>query len=136
SGIGLATSADLLVCSDDATFGLPEVRVGVMGGGRHLARMVPQQQVRKAFLTGDPLTAAEVERYGGVSAVVPREQLVEAARALAARIVRHSAPAVILGKRALNQVEWTDLKSGYELEQGFTGDLSGTPDSVEARQAA
>jgi len=56
----------------------------------------------------------------------------DTARALARRIARHSPHATRIGKRALNQIEWTDLKSGYEAEQGYTTDMAGHPDAQEA----
>jgi enoyl-CoA hydratase/carnithine racemase len=132
TGLALAASADLIVAAEDARFGLPELSVGVMGGARHLARLVPQQLVRKMFLTADPVTGAELAAAGGVCSAVPAAELPAAARALAQRIARHSPQAIIVGKRALNQIEWTDLKSGYEAEQGYTGDMAGHPDAKEA----
>lgn len=135
TGLCLAASSDLIVCGESARFGLPEVSVGVMGGARHLARLVPNQLVRRMFLTADPMTGSELLPYGGVSAVVPDAELDEAALALAGRIARHSPAALLVAKRALNQIEHLDLKSGYELEQGYTGDLCGHPDSKEALAA-
>lgn len=132
TGLCLAASSDLIVCGESARFGLPEVSVGVMGGARHLARLVPQQMVRRMFLTADPVTGAELAAVGGVSAVVPDADLDSYALGLAQRIARHSPVAIRTGKRALNQIEHLDLKNGYELEQGYTGDLCGHPDSKEA----
>lgn len=135
TGLCLAASADLIVCSESARFGLPEISVGVMGGARHLARLVPQGVVRKMFYTADPMSAAELLPYGGIHVVVPEEQLFSAAVQLADRMVRHSPEAIRIAKRALNQIEPMDLKSGYELEQALTGDLCGHPDSKEALAA-
>jgi enoyl-CoA hydratase len=135
TGLALAASADLVVAADDARFGLPEVSVGVMGGARHLARLMPQQYVRLMFLTADPLSGAELARFGGVVQAVPRVELADAARTLAARIARHSPTAVQVGKRALNQIEFMDLKQGYEAEQGYTGDMADHPDAKEALRA-
>jgi enoyl-CoA hydratase len=132
TGLALAASADLIVAAEDAQFGLPELSVGVMGGARHLARLVPQQLVRKMFLTADPVSGAELARAGGVAEAVPRGELAAAARALALRIARHSPSASRVGKRALNQIEAMDLKSGYEAEQGYTGDMADHPDAKEA----
>jgi enoyl-CoA hydratase len=135
TGLAIAASADLIVAAEDAQFGLPELSVGVMGGARHLARLVPQQLVRKMFLTADPVSGAELARFGGAAEAVPRDQLTGAARALALRIARHSPSAARVGKRALNQIEAMDLKSGYEAEQGYTGDLADHPDAKEALAA-
>jgi enoyl-CoA hydratase len=135
TGLAIAASADLIVAAEDAQFGLPELSVGVMGGARHLARLVPQQLVRKMFLTADPVSGAELASAGGAVDAVPLQQLAAAARALALRIARHSPSASRVGKRALNQIEAMDLKSGYEAEQGYTGDMADHPDAKEALAA-
>lgn len=135
TGLALAASADIVVAAEDASFGLPEVSVGVMGGARHLGRLVPQQLVRLMFLTSDPISGAELARSGGAVRAVPRVELEATGRAIAARIARHSPNAVRTGKRALNQIEFMDLKQGYEAEQGYTGDLADHPDAKEALRA-
>jgi enoyl-CoA hydratase len=135
TGLCLAASADIIVASRDARFGLPEVSVGVMGGARHLARLVPQQMVRRAFLTAEPLTAAQLFGVGGITEIVDVDVLDEKALEIATSIARHSPAVLRIGKRALNQIEHLDLKRGYELEQCYTGDLSGDPDSKEALAA-
>src|SRR3546814_2284240 len=60
-GIGLAGAADIVVAADDATFGVPEVDRGAMGGGAHLQRLFPVQKVRMMYFTGEPITAAEAQ---------------------------------------------------------------------------
>ena len=90
-GIGLAGNADMVVASEDATFGLPEVDRGALGAATHLARLVPQHAMRKMVYTAKPITAAELAAYGSVAAVVPPERLREAALELAARD-RHQEP--------------------------------------------
>jgi enoyl-CoA hydratase len=132
TGLAIAASCDIVVASADARFGLPEITVGVMGGARHLARLVPQPLVRRMFFTGEPVTAAELYRVGGIDQVVERGELEETALALAARIARHSPTALRVAKTALNAIETMDLKPGYELEQYWTGWLSDHPDSKEA----
>jgi enoyl-CoA hydratase len=135
TGLAIAASADLIVVAEDAQLGLPEVSVGVMGGARHLARLVPQQLVRLMFLTAEPVSGADLALAGGAVRAVPRDRLAAVARELALRIARHSPNALRVGKRALNQIEAMDLKSGYETEQGYTGDLAGHPDAKEALAA-
>ena len=63
-GIGLAGNADMVVASEDATFGLPEVDRGALGAATHLARLVPQHAMRKMVYTAKPITAAELASYG------------------------------------------------------------------------
>jgi enoyl-CoA hydratase len=132
TGLALAASADLVIAADDAQFGLPEVSVGVMGGARHLARLVPQQWVRLMFLTAEPVSGKDLASVGGVALTVPADELAERGRAVALRIAAHSPEAIRIGKRALNQIESMDLKSGYEAEQGYTGDLADHPHAKEA----
>ena len=76
-GIGLAGNADIVVASDDATFGLPEVDRGALGVATHLARFVPQHKLRAMFLTGAMITAAELLAFGTVERVVPRAELLD-----------------------------------------------------------
>ena len=136
SGIALAASCDVLIAGESTRFATPEVSVGVMGGAKHLRRLVPEPVMRKMYLTADPVPVAELRGYGLVADVVPDELLDSAARELAGRIARHSRPALRHAKEALNTVEFMDLKAGYEFEQRLTGRLSGHPDSLEARRAA
>jgi enoyl-CoA hydratase len=88
------------------------------------------------FFTGEPVTAAELYRVGGIDQVVESGVLEETALALAASIARHSPTALRVAKKALNAVETMDLKAGYEHEQYWTGWLSDHPDSKEAIRAA
>jgi enoyl-CoA hydratase len=135
TGVALAASCDVVVCAESARFGTPEVAVGVMGGAKHLSRLVPQQVVRLMYYTADPLSGEELMRYGGVTRVVPDGQLMQAAMDLARRMTRHSTLALRTAKESLNTIEYMDLKSGYEFEQRLTGRLAGSPESQEARQA-
>lgn len=135
TGLALAASCDLVVAAESAVFGVPEVGVGVMGGAKHLSRLVPQQVVRRMYLTADPVPAADLVPYGGIVEVVPDGRLLDAALALCGRITRHSKAAVRTAKQSLNAIEYMDLKSGYEHEQRLTGQLSGTADSQESRRA-
>jgi enoyl-CoA hydratase len=136
TGLALAASCDVIVASDDARFGLPEITVGVMGGAAHLARLAPHGLVRRMFFTGRPVSAAELHRVGGVDSVVPREELLAVAEALAMEIAAHSPTALRIAKQTLNTIETMDLKSAYEHEQGWTGVMSDHADSKEAILAA
>jgi enoyl-CoA hydratase len=134
-GIGLVGSADIILASDDATFGLPEIDRGAMGAATHLLRMFSVQKVRRMFFTGEPITAAEAYRLGALESVVPRDELLAAARALAAKIAAKSPRAMRLAKWALNGIDLMDIKKSYRFEQGFTFELYQSPDSQEARDA-
>jgi enoyl-CoA hydratase len=134
-GIGIAGSSDVIFASDDASFGLPEIDRGAMGAATHLMRMVPVQKLRRMFFSGDPITAQEMYRLGAVEEVLPRAQLLPAARALAARFAAKSPRALRLAKHALNGIELLDVKESYRYEQGFTFEMYASPDSQEARDA-
>lgn len=132
TGLALAASCDLVVADTTAQFSLPEVNVGVMGGAKHASRLVPQQLVRYLHLTGEALPAQTLADHGGVLQVVEPSELVEAANAVAAKIVRHSPVTLRFAKQSLNEIEYRDLKSGYEYEQGLSGELSAYSDAKES----
>lgn len=136
TGLCLAAACDFVLASSDASFGLPELSVGVHGGARHLGRMVGQATVRWMFFTGERLTADQMQALGAVVAVVPRDELLEAARAQARRITAYSPTAVRLGKQGLNDIEFVDIRRGYELEQGLTARMMDHPDSKVALHAS
>jgi len=134
-GIGMTGAADIVVASDCATFALPEVDRGAMGGGAHLQRLFPVQKVRHMFFTGEKVGAAEAWRYGFIERVVPKAELREAAMAIAARIATKSPTMIRLAKEALNGIEDGDLEAKYRWEQGFTLQAYMSPDSAETRRA-
>ena len=134
-GIGLVGSCDVILASDDATFGLPEIDRGALGAASHLLRMFPIQKVRRMLYSGEPIGAAEAYRLGALEQVVPRQELMPTARALAAKIAAKSPRAVRLAKESLNGIEPLDVKKSYRFEQGFTLELYTSPDSQEARSA-
>ena len=122
-GIGLAGNADIVVASDDATFGLPEVDRGALGAATHLARLVPQHKMRQMVYTAQLATAAELAAYGSVTQVVPRSHLDHAARAIAAQIATKSPTIIRRAKESLNGIDPVDVKRSYRFEQGFTYEL-------------
>jgi enoyl-CoA hydratase len=134
-GIGIVGSCDIILASDDASFGLPEIDRGALGAASHLLRMFPIQKVRRMLYTGEPITADEAYRLGALEQVVPRDELRGAARALARKIAAKSARALRLAKESLNGIELLDVKRSYRFEQAFTLELYTSPDSQEARDA-
>jgi enoyl-CoA hydratase len=123
-GIGLAGNADVVVASDDATFGLPEVDRGALGAATHLARLVPQQKMRAMVYTAANATAQELHHYGSVHAVVPKEALRDTAMELAAAIAAKSPTVIRAAKASLNGIDLWDVKRSYRFEQGFTFELN------------
>lgn len=134
-GIGMAGAADILVASDCARFGVPEIDRGAMGGGAHLQRMFPVQKVRYMYFTGEFIDAAEAYRLGAVEKVVSREELLPTAREIAAKIAAKSPAMVRLAKEALTGIEDGNLEDKYRWEQGFTLEAYTMGDSQESRDA-
>ena len=134
-GIGIAGAADIIVASECASFGVPEVDRGAMGGGAHLQRMFPVQKVRYMYFTGEFIDAQEAYRLGAVERVVPKEQLVDTALEIAATIAQKSTIMITLAKEALNGIEDGNLEAKYRSEQGFTLEAYRHRDSQEARDA-
>jgi enoyl-CoA hydratase len=135
TGLAIAASCDFVVAADDAQFGTPEVSVGVMGGARHLARIVPEPWVRWMYFTAEPISGSQLAQLGGVIASCPREEVLDLAYRYARLITRHSLPILSMAKRSLNAVESMDLQPGYAFEQSLTREIVGHPDSVEAVRA-
>ena len=133
-GIGLAGNADVLVASDDAYFGLPEVDRGALGAATHLARLVPQHMMRTMFFTGQTATAEQLHHFGSVWRVVPREQLRDAAMEVAGSIATKHPRVIRAAKEALNGIDPVDVNRSYRFEQGFTFELNLTNVSDELRQ--
>ncbi|GHF29482.1 enoyl-CoA hydratase [Streptomyces mashuensis] len=119
-GVGLAGTADAVVASEDAVFGLPELDRGALGAATHLARLVPQHLMRTLYFTSRTVTARELYGHGSVWRVVPRPGLAEAARALAREIAAKDGVLLRLAKAALNGIDPVDVRRAYRYEQGFT----------------
>jgi enoyl-CoA hydratase len=123
-GVGLAGNADVVVASDDAYFGLPEVERGALGAATHLARLVPQHLMRAMVYTCRNVTAAELHAFGSVLEVVPRERLRDAALEVAAQIAAKDPYVIRRAKESLNGIDPVDVKRSYRFEQGFTFELN------------
>lgn len=134
-GIGICGAADIVIAADDASFGLPEVDRGAMGGAAHLQRMFGVQKTRYLFFTGDMIGAVEALRLGAIERVVPRDQLRDAALEVAGKIAAKSPTMIRIAKEALTGIEDGDLEAKYRWEQGFTLQAYMSPDSSETRSA-
>jgi len=135
AGLAIVASCDLLIASEQAVLGLPEINVGLLGGGRHAMRLFGHSKARRLMFTGQRLSGAELYRLGVVEECVPAEKLMETARALATEIAGKSPIAMKLAKHAMNAVEFMTLRDGYRFEQGMTAELSKYEDSREAMRA-
>jgi len=123
-GIGLVGNSDVVVASDDATFGLPEVDRGALGAATHLSRLVPQHKARAMVYTAATITAAELAEYGSVLAVVPGDALRAKALEVAGQIAAKSPTVMRAAKASLNGIDLWDVRRSYRYEQGFTYELN------------
>ncbi|MFF8967992.1 enoyl-CoA hydratase family protein [Streptomyces sp. NPDC014995] len=125
-GVGLVGNADVIVASEDAAFGLPELDRGALGAATHLARLVPQHLMRALYFTSRTVTAAELHAHGSVWRVVPRGALPSAALELAREIAAKDGELLRLAKAAINGIDPVDVRRSYRFEQGFTFEASVT----------
>ncbi|MER6575122.1 enoyl-CoA hydratase family protein [Nonomuraea sp. NPDC001023] len=123
-GVGLAGNADVVVASEDAYFGLPEVDRGALGAATHLARLVPQHLMRAMVYTCRNVTAAELRAFGSVLEVVPRDKLRAAAMEVAGQIAAKDPYVIRRAKESLNGIDPVDVRRSYRFEQGFTFELN------------
>ncbi|MGE3420316.1 MAG: enoyl-CoA hydratase/isomerase family protein [Bradyrhizobium sp.] len=135
AGLALAASCDILFAADEASLGLPEIDVGLLGGGKHTQRLFPHSTLRRMMLTGYRVPGPELVRLGVVEASVPRADLMARVLEVAAQIAAKSPTAIRLAKRTLNTIEDMSLRDGYRYEQNMTAELSDHPDSKEAATA-
>lgn len=135
AGLALVASCDILFAAEGAVVGLPEIDVGLMGGGRHCMRLFGHSTVRRMMFTGYRMPAAEMYRLGVIEAVLPAAELLPTAMAMAREIAGKSPVAMRMAKHTANTIEWSSLRDGYRFEQEMTAQLSGHPDSREAMQA-
>jgi enoyl-CoA hydratase/carnithine racemase len=135
AGLAVAASCDILFASEDATLGMPEIDVGLMGGGRHAMRLFGHSRVRRMALTGYRVPGPELYRLGVVEACVPADELLPAAMKMAAEIASKAPLATQLFKQSLNAIEEMSLRDGYRYEQDMTVQIGKTEDSREAMKA-
>jgi enoyl-CoA hydratase len=134
-GIGMVGNSDIIIASDDAYFGLPEVDRGALGAATHLSRLVPQHKMRAMMYTSATATAEELHQFGSVLQVVPPAELRDAAFAVARSIAEKSPTVIRAAKESLNGIDLWDVKRSYRYEQGFTFELNLSGASDELREA-
>ena len=137
-GCELAMLCDLIVAGEDAQFGQPEIRLGVMpgaGGTQRLTRAIGKAKAMEMILTGRNMGAREAEAHGLVTQVVPSESTVPAALELAGRIAAMPPVAVMSAKAAVNRAEELSLEAGLEFERRGFYLLFDTEDQAEGMAA-
>jgi enoyl-CoA hydratase len=135
AGFGLMASCDIMLASDDAVFGMPEVDVGIAGGAAMLQRLFGRSWSRYLLYTATRIPAAELYRLGVLVACVPRDRLMPEARQIAAVIAEKSPLAIQYAKQSMTVCEQMPQRDGYRFEQGLTVKLSKTEDTREAQKA-
>ena len=137
-GCELAMMCDFILCAENAKFGQPEINLGTMpgaGGSQRLTRFVGKSKAMEMNLTGRFMDAAEAERSGLVSRILPVDQLVDEAMATAAKIAEKSAIAVMATKEAVNRSYETTLAEGVRFERRLFHALFATEDQKEGMEA-
>lgn len=135
AGLAIAASADLIITSEKGCLALPEIDVGLLGGGSHAARLFPHTMLRKMMFTGYRVPADELYRLGVVLEVTTPEGLMPAALELAQTIANKSPLSIGLAKQTLNAIEDMSLRDGYRYEQDMTAAIAKTEDAKEAQKA-
>jgi enoyl-CoA hydratase len=137
-GCELAMQCDLMIAADNAKFGQPEIRLGVIpgiGGTQRLTRAVGKAKAMDLCLTGRMMDATEAERAGLVARVVPLASLMDEALKTAEAIASLSLPAVMLAKEAVNRAFETTLAEGVRFERRAFQSLFATDDQKEGMAA-
>lgn len=138
-GCELALACDLRIVADTARLGLPEVQFGELplgGGTARLARLVGPSRAKRMILTGEAIDAATAERWGLADEVVPVDDVVPAALAMAERIAAHAPYAVRLGKLLVDRSVDSDLASALDLERRLVPGMASAAEREHARREA
>ena len=137
-GCELAMMCDFILAADNAKFGQPEITLGVMpgaGGTQRLTRFVGKSKAMEMCLTGRTMDAAEAERSGLVSRVVPLDELLEEALRVAEKIADFSLPIAMMTKESVNRAYETTLAEGVRFERRVFHSMFATDDQTEGMNA-
>lgn len=137
-GCELAMMCDVILAGDAAQFGQPEINLGVMpgaGGTQRLTRAIGKSKSMYMNLTGEFVSAVDMERAGLVAKVVPADELVDEAVRVAAKIASKGQMAVQMTKEAVNASQELSLQEGLRLERRFFHSLFATEDQKEGMKA-
>jgi enoyl-CoA hydratase len=137
-GCELAMSCDMIVAADDAQFGQPEIKLGVMpgaGGTQRLTRAIGKARAMELILTGRTMPAREAEAAGLLTKVVPAAETLDAALEIAARIAAQPPVAVMEAKQAILRAHELSLSAGLDFERRAFFMLFATDDQTEGMRA-
>ncbi len=137
-GCELVMQCDIVIAADTAKFGQPEIKLGIIpgiGGTQRLPRAVGKAKAMDLILTGRMMDAAEAERAGLVSRVVPAASLMDEAMKVAEAVAAMSLPSLIAAKEAVNRAFETPLAEGIRFERRAFHSLFATEDQKEGMAA-
>jgi len=137
-GCELAMMCDIVIAAEDARFGQPEIKLGIIpgaGGTQRLPRAVGKAKAMDLILTGRMMNAEEAERAGLVSRIVPPDKLLDEAVGAAATIAEYSLPSVMMAKEAVNRAYEGTLSDGVMFERRLFHSLFATEDQKIGMQA-
>lgn len=135
AGLGLMASCDIFLASENATFGMPEIDVGLAGGASMLRTLFGRSLMRRLFYTGFRISAGELYRRGIIEASTTQAELLPEAMKIAAEIAGKSPLAISYAKQAATMVDLMPQRDAYRMEQNITMTLAKTEDAKEARMA-
>lgn len=135
AGFALMLYCDIMLAADHAVFSMPEIDVGLAGGGKLMMEHFGRSWARLIYFTGRRIPAAELYRLGVLSACVPADRLMAEARTIAEEIAAKSPRGVTWVKRGFQVAESMPMRDAYRYEQSITHDLSETPETGEAQAA-
>ncbi len=137
-GCEVAMMCDLIIAADNAKFGQPEIKLGILpgaGGTQRLARLIGKARAMELCLTGRTLSAEEAERWGLVNRVVPLDELMDTALKLGKKIASFSRPVSMMVKAAVNKTQEVGLSEGVAFERQLFYATFATQDQKEGMQA-
>lgn len=135
AGMALMAACDILYASEEASFAMPEINVGLAGGAAMLKTLLGRSTLRRMFFTGQRLSAHDLLRRNVLEDVLPADRLLPVTLELAREIATKAPLALMYAKRSANMVDVMPQRDAYRFEQDFTMALSRTEDAREARMA-
>jgi enoyl-CoA hydratase len=135
AGFGLVGVCDLVIAGENATFGLTEINVGLLGGASKALRLLGPSKARRMLFVGELIPAGELHRLGGIEEVVPAGNAESRAVELATIMTQKSPIALRLAKESVLRIEGDEMMQRYRTENDYTNRLRGFNDSREAMDA-
>jgi enoyl-CoA hydratase/carnithine racemase len=135
AGLILANSCDLVVAAEDAQLGLPEIKIGLFGGGPRITQLLTRHQAAELMMLGDPVPAADALRLGIVNRVVPASSVATVAEELAGELTTRAPLALAAIKRYIQGSDEASLGVRMDMERAVLGYLFATEDAREGVRA-